>query len=159
WLLQKQGEYQRSVIGKSASVVIPFTVLIVKGDAPEGWLCALVISYLLLLCIVIVFSPMCDILWLQVTFCSSDSLLLGIVYRSSSGSPLDDETFLFYTDKFSPTLHYPHLEVMSDLIVSKAAGSHVLQQVPQDSSDSDPSLIVPKKTEYSVNCKMRYRLR
>ncbi|GAA47626.1 hypothetical protein CLF_100599 [Clonorchis sinensis] len=65
-------------------------------------------------------APFCDALWLQVPLCGSDSLLLGVVYRSPSSPPEDDHFLIRTLGQLSSSYHFTHLLLGGDFNAPKA---------------------------------------
>ncbi|GAA48290.1 hypothetical protein CLF_101424 [Clonorchis sinensis] len=62
----------------------------------------------------------CDALWLQVPLRGSDSLLLGVVYRSPSSPPEDDHFLIRTLGQLSSSYHFTHLLLVGDFNAPKA---------------------------------------
>ncbi|GAA53808.1 hypothetical protein CLF_111196 [Clonorchis sinensis] len=62
----------------------------------------------------------CDALWLQVPLRGSDSLLLGVVYRSPSSPPEDDHFLIRTLGQLSSSYHFTHLLLAGDFNAPKA---------------------------------------
>ncbi|KER19546.1 hypothetical protein T265_15509, partial [Opisthorchis viverrini] len=54
-------------------------------------------------------APFCDALWVQIPLRGSDSLLLGVVYRSPSSPPEDDQFLTQTLEQLSSKYHFTHL--------------------------------------------------
>ncbi|KER25517.1 hypothetical protein T265_07034 [Opisthorchis viverrini] len=54
-------------------------------------------------------APFCDALWVQIPLRGSDSLLLGVVYRSPSSPPEDDQFLTQTLGQLSSNYHFTHL--------------------------------------------------
>ncbi|GAA47302.1 hypothetical protein CLF_100192 [Clonorchis sinensis] len=65
-------------------------------------------------------APFCDALWLQVPLRGSDSVLLGVVYRSSSSPPEDDHFLIRTLGQLSSSYHFTHLLLVGDFNAPKA---------------------------------------
>ncbi|GAA53824.1 hypothetical protein CLF_111238 [Clonorchis sinensis] len=65
-------------------------------------------------------APLCDALWLQVPLRGSDSLLLGVVYRSPSSPPEDDHFLMRTLGQLSSSYHFTHLLLVGDFNAPKA---------------------------------------
>ncbi|GAA55043.1 hypothetical protein CLF_106547 [Clonorchis sinensis] len=65
-------------------------------------------------------APFCDALWLQVPLRGSDSLLLGVVYRSPSSPPEDDHFLIRTLGQLSSSYHFTHLLLVGDFNAPKA---------------------------------------
>ncbi|GAA52034.1 hypothetical protein CLF_107249 [Clonorchis sinensis] len=81
-------------------------------------------------------APFCDALWLQVPLRGSDSLLLGVVYRSPSSPPEDDHFLIRTLGQLSSSYHFTHLLLVGDFNAPKAPGwsSTALTEVVQQSA-------------------------
>ncbi|GAA49608.1 THO complex subunit 1 [Clonorchis sinensis] len=64
-------------------------------------------------------APFCDALWLQVPLRGSDSLLLGVVYRSPSSPPEDDHFLIRTLGQLSSSYHFTHLLLVGDFNAPK----------------------------------------
>ncbi|GAA51441.1 hypothetical protein CLF_106108 [Clonorchis sinensis] len=65
-------------------------------------------------------APFCDALWIQVPLRGSDSLLLGVVYRSPSSPPEDDHFLIRTLGQLSSSYHFTHLLLVGDFNAPKA---------------------------------------
>ncbi|GAA47320.1 hypothetical protein CLF_100216 [Clonorchis sinensis] len=65
-------------------------------------------------------APFCDALWLHVPLCGSESLLLGVVYRSPSSPPEDDHFLIWTLEQLSSSYRFTHLLLVGDFNAPKA---------------------------------------
>ena len=58
--------------------------------------------------------PMCEALWVSFPLRSSDTLLLGVIYRSPACNPQDDAALLDAIKNFTGSKQHTHLLIMGD---------------------------------------------
>ncbi|GAA56996.1 hypothetical protein CLF_111975 [Clonorchis sinensis] len=59
-------------------------------------------------------APFCGALWIQVPLRGSDFLLLGVIYRSPSSPPEDDQFIIRTLGQLSSSYHFAHLLLVGD---------------------------------------------
>ncbi|GAA50217.1 hypothetical protein CLF_104247 [Clonorchis sinensis] len=79
-------------------------------------------------------APFCNELWLQVPLRGSDSVLLGVVYRSPSSPPEDDHFLIRTLGQLSSSYHFTHLLLVGDFNAPKAPWTELQYRAGQQPS-------------------------